>query len=328
MLISVIFTLFFAILHSLNINNIGDLQATNNYIHAAFVLPAYFLFKQKKITLNFCAHYFLIFCFLTSITAILTAEYDSFRAIWFFLSTMITFIFVGKKYGQLYGYSACIFIIFSGFILESNLNTQSVLSSLIALFVLILVMSAYTGQMEKHLNHIDQIQQELYYLANKSSISNSLVSDQRALEVEQLLKNAQALNDSFALIYIDVESLTKMGIEPTPSFWNDVRAQLTRKLKLQVSASDIVSQINEHLFYIALPNKDALSIRDLVDKIDQQVNNQNILVNGKNITLDLCVSVTTLQASDSSTRALHIRADKGLTKAKAMGGKQIVFVDV
>ena len=328
MIISVIFTLFFAVLHTLNLNYIGDLQAINNYIHAAFVLPAYFLFQQNKLPLSFCSHYFLFFCFLTSVTAILTADHDSFRAIWFFLSTMITFIFVGKKYGKLYGYSSFVFIIFAGFVFDTNLNTESVLSSLVSLLVLILVMSAYTGQMEKHLNKIEQIQQELYYLANKSSTASSINNDKKAIEVEQVFKTSQEANDCFSLIYLDVENIVKNGAPISRSFWNDVRAQLTLKLNLFISSTDIISQVNEHLFYIALPNKDALTIRNLVDKIDSNINNHHILVSGRNIELSLCMSVTTSQPTDTSTRALHIRADQGLTKAKAIGGNQIVFVDV
>ena len=44
--------------------------------------------------------------------------------------------------------------------------------------------------------------------------------------------------------------------------------------------------------------------------------------------INICISVTTLQQDDTGIRALHVRADKGLMKAKAMGGQQIVFVDM
>lgn len=328
MIISVVFTLFFAILDTLNINKIGTVQCINNYIHAACVLPVYFLFKHKKLGLTFCSHFFIIFCFITSITAFLYANNDSFRAIWFLLSTMIAFIFVGKSYGKLYGYGSFLFIIFAGFFLESNLNTESVLSILISFLVLILVMSAYTGQMEQHLNKIEQIQQELYYLANKSAISNSLTSDKNTLQTEQLLKNALELNDDFSLIYIDIENIESFQETYGSNFIVDIRNKLMQTISTLVSHSDIVSTITPDVLCIALPQKDNVSIRHLIDKISKYFDQNGLQVNGQTININICISVTTLQQDDTGIRALHVRADKGLMKAKAMGGQQIVFVDM
>ena len=89
MIISIIFALVFAVLDTLGVNNIGQTQAIVNYIHVLFVTPAYVLFKRKQLSLSFSAHYFLFFCFITSVSALLVADNDSFRAIWFFLSTII-----------------------------------------------------------------------------------------------------------------------------------------------------------------------------------------------------------------------------------------------
>lgn len=327
MFISVFITLFFAIFHVLGLNYIGNIQAISNFVHAGCILPVYLLFKQNKISLTAGGHILVAFCYLTSTTAVFTADHDSFRAIWYFLCTMIAFMFLGRSYGKIYGMISIALITLAGFAFESNINSVSVLNSIISLFSVILIMSAYTGQMERHLNHIDRIQQEIYYLASKSSMGASLTSDHKALEVEQLFKNAQATSNSFSLIYIDVEN-TCDNQAPSKSFWNDVRAQLNQKLKILVSSSDVISQVSEHLFYIALPNKDALTIRTLANKLEKQLQHNTILVSGKHIELKICMSVTTLRADDESIRALHIRADQGLTKAKAMGDEKIVYVGV
>lgn len=328
MIISVVFTLFFALLDTFNLNHIGTIQATNNYIHAACVLPVYYLFKQKKLTFLFCAHYFLAFCFFISISAILFAPNDDFRAVWFFLSIMISFIFVGQNFGRLYGYGSMVFIAFTGFALESNFNTESVLSILISLLVLILVMTAYTGQMEKHLNHIDQIQQELYYLANKSPISTSLTSNDHALKIEQLFKNAQALNENFALMYIDLNNLDDIKTKYDTTIFHNIQNELVNHITPLISSSDIISTMNNALISIALPNKDSISIQQLIEKVNRHISDTSIHVNGHQIKIDICIAVTTINPQDTGIRSLHIRADKALTKAKLMEGSQIVLIDV
>lgn len=327
MLISVIFTLFFAILKTLNINDIGEVQEINNYIHAAFVLPAYFLFKRKALTLEFCSYFFSFFCFLTSITALLYAENDGFRAIWLFLSTMIAFIFSGRAFGLFFGITSLICVCVAGFVLESNLNTESVLSTLISLLVLILVMSAYTGQIEKHLNHIDQIQQELYYLANKSAISTSLNTDEKTQKAELSLKHAQQSQDHFSLVYVDIDNTH--AIEG--AYGNDVivtlKKELLSRLKAILSPSDIFSTIHNTVMYIVLPHRDSANIDKLLSKIQLQICEDAFSIGGYRINVTLSISVTKLYPEDTSMRSLHIRADKGLTKAKAMGGNQTVFVN-
>ena len=189
-------------------------------------------------------------------------------------------------------------------------------------------MSAYTGQMERHLNKIDQIQQELYYLANKSAISSSITSNKNTLQVEQLLKNAHALDDNFSLIYIDIENLESFKTRFGSTFITDIKNKLQNKVLSLVSNSDIVSTINQDVLYVALPQRDNVSIRQLIDKIILYFNDNGLQVNGQQIDINICISVTTLQPGDTGIRALHVRADKGLMKAKAMGGQQIVFVDM
>lgn len=327
MIISVIFTLFFAILKTLEINDIGEVQEINNYIHATFVLPVYFLFKQKKLSLAFCSYYFSFFCFLTSITALLYAENDAFRAIWLFLSTMIAFIFSGRSFGRSFGFTACACVCVAGFILESNFNHESVLSILISLVVLILVMSAYTGQIEKHLNQLDHIQQELYYLANKSAISTSLNADEKTQKAELILKKAQQSRDDFSLIYIDVDNIH--AIEG--AYGSDVVAQikiiLIKRIKAIVNLSDIISSMNNSIVYLILPHRDQANIENLLAKIQQQISEEPYDVDGYKINLTLSISITQSYPDDTSMRSLHIRADKGLTKAKAMGGNQAIFVN-
>lgn len=330
LIISVIFTLFFAILDTLNINDVGDIQVINNYLHAAFVFPVYVLFKNKKVSLNFTARYFLFFCFMTSSTALLFSENDSFRPIWFFLSTIIAFVFLGKKIGKTYGYGAMIFIAIAGFVLDSNINTESTLSCLIALLVLILITSAYSGHMHKHLERTERIQQELYYLANKSDIFNSLASDKKSSEVDLLLKSAQLSNNDFSLVYIEVnhDNLTTIKHKNDTFFIEERNKKLIKILKNLISSSDVISSISDNLLYIASPDKNEVSIKLMVNKIALYFKEYGLTVNNEKLNLLLSISITTLQPTDISMRALHIRADQGLTKIKSSDQKNIIFVDV
>ncbi len=329
LIISVIFTFFFAVLDTLNINHVGDIQALNNYIHALFVFPIYILFKQKKISLKSTTIYFLFFCFMTSSTALFVADHDSFRAIWFFLSTIIAFIFLGTYVGKVYGYAAMILIAFDGFFLSTTMNMTSVISTLISLFVLILVISAYTSHMQKHLEKTERIQQELYYLANKSEIFNSLATDKKGAKVEKLLTNAQQSNDDFSLVYL--EFLFHHDINEksqTTQLTKEQNKKLKNILANLISSSDVISSMNDNLLYIACPNKNEFSIKLMINKIYLYFSEYGITIDDKKVNVSLNIAMTSLQPTDLGMRALHIRADKGLTKVKSSDIQHIIFVDI
>lgn len=332
LIISVIFTLFFAILDSLKINHVGHIQAINNYIHALFVFPVYVLFKQKKVNLTFTAIYFLCFCFMTSGTALFFATHDGFRAIWFFLSTIIAFVFLGDAAGKIYGYSAMLFVAVAGFFLENNMNATSAMSTLISLLVLILVVSAYTAHMHKHLERAEKVQQELYYLANKSEIFNSLAADKKSADVEKLLVNAQQANHDFSLVYIEFSYHhlhgDKTTSETSEQLLKEQNEKLISVLKNLISRSDVISSINDNLLYIAAPNKNEFSIKLMTNKIFLYFDEYGINFQGKRIDVSLNISITSLHSTDIGMRALHIRADKGLTKIKSSDIQKIIFVDV
>ena len=327
MIVSVIFTLFFALLHSLGINHISDEQAINNYIHASFVLPAYYFFQKKRITLEVTAHYFLVFCFITSTCALLFAENDAFRAIWFFLSTMISYIFLGRNFGRFYGGCSFIFIAFAGFGFENNLNSESVLSILISLLVLILVMSAYTNQMEQHLNHIEKIQQELYYLANKSPMSHTLNNDKQARKIEALFNESQEKEVSLSLMYIEIDDLDSLKNIYGADVEYKIKTELIKKLKSFLTLRDIIAKLDQ-LIYVVLPERDSTSIKELARRLDKHFSEFELEEGDIEIPIKLCTSFTQISSHDASIRSMHIRADKGLTKALAMGGTQTVFVDI
>lgn len=326
MIISIIYAFIFAILDSLGINDIGKTQAMVNYVHVLFVTPAYVMFKRKRLSLSFSAHYFLFFCFVTSLSALLIADNDSFRAIWFFLSTIIAYVFCGRKMGHFYAIVSCVCIFTDGFILQSNLNTVSVLSSLMSYSVLVLIMAAYTGQMESHLDHIDHIQNELYYLANKSEISSALQLDRNHQRAEQLMNFAKEQGDEFSLMHIEIGNKNELSASLEPEQYHHLFQELVGRVEKLVSQSDIVSALNNRVIYIALPFYNQTSVINLLSKIKQHINNEPVSINNINQPIALKASSTKLHAQDLSIRSMHIRADRGMDKAKLNPRDDYIYV--
>lgn len=326
MIISIIFALVFAVLDTLGVNNIGQTQAIVNYIHVLFVTPAYVLFKRKQLSLSFSAHYFLFFCFITSVSALLVADNDSFRAIWFFLSTIIAYVFCGRKMGHFYAFLSfsCIFI--DGFFLPSNLNTVSVLSSLMSYSVLVLIMAAYTSQMESHLDHIDHIQNELYYLANKSEISSALQLDRNHQRAEQLMNFAKEQGDEFSLMHIEISNKDDLLGTIEPEQYQQFFQEVVERVEKLVSQSDIVSALNSRVIYLALPFYNQTSVINLLNKIKQHINDDPISIDNISSTIRFKASSTKLNSQDLSIRSMHIRADRGMDKAKLSPHEDYIYV--
>jgi diguanylate cyclase (GGDEF)-like protein len=327
MVISVIFTLLFAILDSLSINNIGSTQAFVDYLHALFILPTYLLFKNKKLTLTVTANIFLFFCFMTSIAALLTASNDTFRAVWFFLSTIIAFMFGGKTVGRYYGGLAFICIFSAGFLMETNLNSTSIISSLIAFIILTLVMSSFTGQIQKHLNYIDKIQQELNYLANKSAISNAITADEDARKAEKLLKQALKSGDDFAMFYIDIDHCDQLKASLGNATFQLLKEQISEKIFDNLGKNDVKATIDQAFVYIVSPYVDEFGARQFAKKVQKAIEPLNYIYGSDTLNVSISISVALLTAQDTSIRSLHIRADQGLIKAKTSGSNQVILVE-
>ncbi|MCJ8321507.1 MAG: GGDEF domain-containing protein [Colwellia sp.] len=316
----------FALMYSLNINNIGIIHSIVDYIFAASSIVLAFRLKQNSQHFNWVLNTFLTLCFITSLSALIYVPEDTFRVIWFFLLMLVAFMFGGSQLGYAFTLSSMLVFIITNSLVEFPFNTLTLLSILASLVVMATILASFTTQMNKYIQQLDKQNIELIYLANKDPLTEVLSSKLYNELGKSLLLQLKKNQDHLSLLYLNIDHFTQVNNKFGRQVGDQVLKHIIKQINLTLKSQDIIAFINGGEFCILLPYRDNISALNVAKKINQLIQTELFSHQGNKIPLTISIGISTLQDNDEEIRSLQIRADKALVKAKSLGGNVIKSV--
>lgn len=144
LLVMAVFTFIFAILSSLGLNPLGEIQTLVNY---ALVISAVVLIIRlrgdKKRYLQ-SAYLMYAAAFIDFVSALLFVPHDEFRIIWFYLLVFAAYITGGVRAGNIVSIISIVTVLLSSAFYELYLSQTAIVSSILGLIIASFFIRAYT----------------------------------------------------------------------------------------------------------------------------------------------------------------------------------------
>jgi|GEM_PF-939729 len=328
MWISAFFTLLFAIMYSLGINEIGRVHATVDYGYAAFSICLALYLEKHTHHFKPVLYIFLSLCFAACFSALINVANDEYRGIWFLLLILVAFLFGGKTVGYPITLVSLLAIILNNIYNPDKFSAVALSSISIAMIVLALILATFTAQVERYIRQLDKQKAELNYLANKDPLTGVLSSAIYDQLGKKLLTNAKSHNEDLSILYADIDHFQQVN----EKFGHQV-GDLVLQHAIDITNSilhenDVLARIGGEEFCIILPGADELTAYNLAVKIKDAIRNGFYEHNGEMIFITMSIGQASLNESDQEMRSIQIRADKGLAKAKRLGGDMVKTFEV
>lgn len=146
MLIAMVFSLLFALLNDLGINDIGNIQSKIDYFYSLSCLTLLIILRRSRQYFTVIASIFLVISFFTFFCALLFVLNDEFRIIWLYVLIYITYILLGSKPGIAITIVTLFSVIIANSLTDLQMSENATYTAIVGLLITSLLSHVYTRQ--------------------------------------------------------------------------------------------------------------------------------------------------------------------------------------
>lgn len=319
LIIVAFFSLLFAVLSDLGINDIGPIHTKVNYVYSFLTLLIIFFLRLSKQNDTAASHSLLMISLVTFTSALLFVPQDEFRIIWFYLLIFVAYMINGKISGLLYTLSSIAIILIANFTVDLHLSDVSIHSAILGLVIGSFLSYVYTNKILNYETSLKQQNSSLSVLASTDYLTGIMNRRMFNQISEHYFQTAQKDHLSLTLLLLDLDHFKKINDTYGHQTGDQLLICFVQTVKSLLRKSDIFSRIGGEEFAILLSQIDKQDAYLLAEKIRQAVENITIHYEGHHVYIRTSIGISQNKASDTSFDDIFSRSDMALYKAKQEG---------
>jgi diguanylate cyclase (GGDEF)-like protein len=325
-LVVTIFSLIFAILSDLGINELGIIHTNVNYAYACLSMVTIGYLRLSKDNLNISAHIILLASLVTFSSALLFAIHDEFRIIWFYLLVYTAYILVGSSYGIMYTVASIFVILLENYFFDLGLSDLAINSATLGLVIGSLLSLIYTNKITEYQKILYTKNQQLEKLSSTdflTGIMNRRIFDETISECFLEFKTNER---NFSLLILDLDHLKKFNDEYGHMVGDEIIVSFTYIIKLILKKEDIFARIGGKEFAIILQDTNKIDAIKVAQTICQEVARKEIYTTGDSIAIRTSIGLSMSEPEHTHSDEIFQRAGRALFKAKDEGRNKVCIL--
>ena len=184
MLIAMVFSFLFGLLHDLGVNDIGRIHSIVDYVYALISAILLLALRNEWLSFKSIASSFLITSLCTFVSALIFVLNDEFRIIWFYFIIYVGYITLGSRGGVAVTVAALASIIISNLLVDLKISETAFMTAVLGLLISSLLSRVYTVQMERY---------ERQLKTNNEILESNIVNLDTALEKAEVANKTKSL---------------------------------------------------------------------------------------------------------------------------------------
>lgn len=319
LIIIAFFSLLFAVISDLGINDLGPIQTKVDYIYCAATLFLIFFLRASKSNYNVTAHAMLIVSLLAFTGALIFVPQDEFRIIWFYLLIFAAYIVNGKKLGVMFTALSIIIILTVNLFVELNLSQTAINSAILGLIIGSFLAYFYTSKITSYEQSLREQNSSLTLLASTDYLTGIMNKRMFNDIAEHYFQTAQKDHLNLTLLLLDLDHFKKVNDTYGHQAGDLLLKNFVKNTKSFLNKSDIFARIGGEEFGILLSQTDIDGAYMLAEKIRKETENLFVQHEGKNICVTTSIGISQTRKTDESFENIFARADTALYHAKNTG---------
>lgn len=324
MMIAMVFSASFGLMHDLGLNQIGRFHAYVDYLYSLLTLVLLFLFKKERSLYSPILYIFLVASFLTFVSAFINVPMDQFRAIWFYLLVLAAYILAGTGLGVGFTALSIVIVIALNISTEVGLSEESIVSIVVGLLILSLITYTYTNRMVSYANQIEENNSKLKQLASEDPLTGLFNPRMCTAIGEQLLKMATRDGSPLTVIYMDLDHFKNINDTYGHQAGDQVLVHVAKIVNSFLRQSDVCARLGGEEFCAVLPETNSQAAAKLAEKMRQRIEQTIEHIGEVDLRITASFGVAQKLPTDQSLSDIQKRADQALYSAKKMGRNRVI----
>lgn len=322
-IIIIFFSMLFAVLGDLKINDIGEIHPKVNYVYAFGVFLAVCYLRYSKEYYDRVTHIALTLSLFAFTSALIFVPQDEFRMIWFYLLVYVAYMLQSSKWGVFYTFLSIMSILLSNYFFDLKLTPVSINTGVLGLLIMSLLSRTYSMKITDYERDLLQKSESLQLLASTDSLTG--IMNKRCFDEvsKKDFEAAQLTDNGITLMVLDIDYFKKVNDTYGHGTGDNILVAFTNSIKNVLRENDVFARIGGEEFAVLLFQTDVKEGLIIAQKICKEV--EKVSVGFKNIQVGITTSIgiSNLKSDDATFHTLFNRADGALYKAKEQGRNQV-----
>jgi diguanylate cyclase (GGDEF)-like protein len=319
MLVIIVFSFLFGLMHDLGINDIGSFHSKVDYIYSALTMVLLIWLRRNKEHFRMTVLGVLITSLLAFSSALVFVTTDEFRMIWFYLLIFVAYIAGGVGMGIVFSILSIANILFCHTFFQLNISEVAMTSAILGLCISSLLALFYTRQVDNYNALLHAKNRELEAHAAQDYLTGILNRRVFLQTGQKYFEKAQNNHTPIAFIMLDIDHFKQINDTYGHSIGDNVLMLFADTVRDLLHKEDLFGRLGGEEFGIILCESDEYRAEVVAEKIRRAVAKMSCPGQDANIKVTTSVGVALLEPGDIHLRDMQGRADKALYNAKNTG---------
>ena len=321
----IVFSLYFALLYTLEIRKVVDLELYSRYFHAGIGLILLLVLKRYRSSYTFVTYAMMLVTIVLFAMMMVNVTFDSFRMVWFHILVVASFVTHGMRLGITTFLVSLIalFITFSYFI--DDVNQESIVTVYITLFILFLVMFFYTRQVSKFEARILQSNKILEDLASHDTLTGILNRRVFLEMANKYLSESRRKGEIFYFLMLDIDFFKKINDTYGHLEGDQVLKTYTKLINALLRENDLLGRLGGEEFGVIVLVSDVEAAIHVAEKIRKTLEDYQYRVKDDVLTITVSIGISRSCDGAHLEDIMH-NADSAMYIAKE-SGRNRVYID-
>lgn len=258
-----------------------------------------------------------------SVSALIYVPVDELRILWFYTNIPCVFILLGQRPGWLVTGLTMVGFLVGNQHLDHPYSSNAVATGFLAMVYMGVSFHAYVDRSMSYFKRMRDYNAQLHDLASHDPLTRVLNAGAYYRACEQQIHASQRANQSFAVLFIDLDHFKSINDTYGHAVGDDVLRAVAKTLQVNVRRSDIVGRIGGEEFSVFLPNSQIKGAALLAETLRVAIESIHIEIDGVRLKITASIGVAVKRHEQETMQAIQQQADQAMYEAKRDGRNRV-----
>lgn len=305
------------------INPIGWAHGRMMLVFTSATLVLWWLLRSAPRRFKPIAWIYECLCMVENTSALVFVPTDELRIMWFFTNIPCVFILLGQRAGWLITSITVLGIAFGNAYLSQPYSPNAMATGILALLYFAVSFHVYVDRSISYFKRMRDYNAQLMDMASHDPLTHALNAGAYYRQCDQLIHASQRANQSFAVLFIDLDHFKSINDTYGHAVGDDVLRTVAKTLKDTVRRSDVVGRIGGEEFSVFLPNTQLPGAQQLAETLRVAVENIHIQIAGERLKITASIGVAARTFAQENMQVIQQHADQAMYEAKREGRNRV-----
>lgn len=308
------------------VNVIGLEHMASMHVFTATAFGCWLVLRQRRHLFRRVAWTYEVVAMWEYTSALLFAQQDELRLLWFYTNVPGMFMLLGSRAGWLVTGASIAILLGANTVMDARYSGPAMMTAIFSLLYLAIFFHVYGNRAVSYFKRMRDANAELEHLAGHDTLTGVMNARAYYAAAERQIRIAQRAGRAFSVLFVDLDHFKSINDRYGHAAGDLVLKSAADCIGGAVRTSDLLGRIGGEEFSVFLPETGRDGAMRVAEEIRRAVEAMRPTLDGVMLSVTASVGVASSQHAAESMPMIQQRADQAMYAAKAQGRNRVSFL--